>query len=188
MIFTHALVISDFTNEVLYIFSITFLVQVIGSLQSVQDALFRITSRIRETIFPLKPSMSNVNGMSYMSSFPEIPPPLFRPRHDPASPGRYSPVRLPHGMDRSAVPSHPLEHQSSFSHGMDRLGPSNLDRAPYPYGGERPGHGPPFDRSSSPRMWTPQVDTLLFLCEYFLFAFDNKNKENTKQYKGKNLT
>lgn len=134
------------------------LVQVIGSLQSVQDALFRITSRIRETIFPLKPSISNVNGPPYMSSFPEIPPPMFRPRHDPASPGHYSsPVGVPHGIDRPAVPGHPLDHQSSFSHGVDRIGPSNLDRAPYPYGGDRPGHGPPFDRpSSSPRMWTPQ--------------------------------
>ncbi|RVW42732.1 KH domain-containing protein HEN4 [Vitis vinifera] len=141
-----------------YIFEDSGFWQVIGSLQSVQDALFCITSRIRETIFPLKPSISNVNGPPYMSSFPEIPPPMFRPRHDPASPGHYSsPVGVPHGIDRSAVPGHPLDHQSSFSHGVDRIGPSNLDRAPYPYGGDRPGHGPPFDRpSSSPRMWTPQ--------------------------------
>lgn len=147
-----------------YIFEDSAFWQVIGSLQSVQDALFRITSRIRETIFPLKPSISNVNGPPYMSSFPEIPPPMFRPRHDPASPGHYSsPVGVPHGIDRSAVPGHPLDHQSSFSHGVDRIGPSNLDRAPYSYGGDRPGHGPPFDRpSSSPRMWTPQVDARSF--------------------------
>lgn len=134
-------------------------VQVIGSLQSVQDALFHITGRLRETIFPMKPPPPNFTPPPYLSPFQEMPPPLFRPRHNPASPGNYpSPVGHPHGVDRSAIPSQPLDHQPTFSHGMDRSGPSNMDRVPYPYGSERPGHGPTFDRpSSSPRSWTPQA-------------------------------
>ncbi|XP_075664057.1 KH domain-containing protein HEN4 [Castanea sativa] len=134
-------------------------VQVIGNMQSVQDALFHITGRLRETIFPMKPPPPNFSAPPYMSPFPEMPPPLFRPRHNPASPGSYpSPVGHPHGVDRSAIPSQPLDHQPTFSHGMDRSGPSNMDRVPYPYGSERPGHGPTFDRpSSSPRSWNPQA-------------------------------
>nr|XP_023918162.1 KH domain-containing protein HEN4-like [Quercus suber] len=134
-------------------------VQVIGNMQSVQDALFHITGRLRETIFPMKPPPPNFSAPPYLSPFPEMPPPLFRPRHNPASPGSYpSPVGHPHGADRSAIPSQPLDHQSTFSHGMDRSGPSNMDRVPYPYGSERPGHGPTFDRpSSSPRSWNPQA-------------------------------
>ncbi|KAK9281134.1 hypothetical protein L1049_004027 [Liquidambar formosana] len=134
------------------------LVQVIGSLQSVQDALFRITSRLRETIFPMKSPFPSGGGPPYLSPFPEMPPPLFRPRHDPASPGHYSsPVGFPHGVDRSAVQAQPLDHQPAFSHGMDHIGPPNVDRVPYPYNSERPGYGPTFDRPSSPRSWTHQA-------------------------------
>ncbi|XP_062008938.1 RNA-binding KH domain-containing protein RCF3 [Rosa rugosa] len=130
-------------------------VQVIGSLQSVQDALFHITSRIREAIFPMKQSYPNFGVPPYMSSFPEMPPPSFRPRHNSTSPGAYpSPVGFHHGMDHSAFRSQPPDHQSPFSHG-DHSGLSHMDRVPYSYGGERPGHGPAFERSS-PRAWTPQ--------------------------------
>ncbi|KAA8540169.1 hypothetical protein F0562_024267 [Nyssa sinensis] len=133
-------------------------VQVIGSLQSVQDALYQITSRLRETIFPMKPHHSSVSGSPYMSPYLEMPPPLFRPRHDPASPGHYpSPIGPPHGVDRVAMPAQPFDSHPAFSHGMDRLGPTYLDRVPYPYGIERPGHGPSFDRQSSPRRWTSQA-------------------------------
>ncbi|KAK6263911.1 hypothetical protein SCA6_019345 [Theobroma cacao] len=133
---------------------------VIGSLQSVQDALFHITGRLRESIFPMKPPFPGINPPPYLPPFPEMPPPSFRPRHNPASPGPYpSPGGSFHGIDRSVVPSQPLDHQPSYSHGMDHVGPSNLDRVPYPYGGERPGHGPMFDRPSSPGSWTPQAAT-----------------------------
>ncbi|KAI5336423.1 hypothetical protein L3X38_015690 [Prunus dulcis] len=131
-------------------------VQVIGSLQSVQDALFHITSRIRESIFPMKPPYANFSGPPYMSPFPEMPPPSFRPRHNPASPGPYpSPGRFHHGIDHSAFPSQPPDHQPSFSHSMDHSGPSHMDRVPYSFGNERPGHGPTYE-SPSPRAWTPQ--------------------------------
>ncbi|CAK7323730.1 unnamed protein product [Dovyalis caffra] len=126
-------------------------VQVLGSLHSVQDALFQITSRLRDVIFPMKPPFSSPAPLPYPPpSFPEMHPPQFRPRPTPASPGPYpSPVGPFQGMDRSA------NHQPPFSYGMDRGGPPNLDRGPYPYGGERPGHGPgPFE--CSPRSLTGQ--------------------------------
>ncbi|KAI3803284.1 hypothetical protein L1987_31434 [Smallanthus sonchifolius] len=100
-------------------------VQVIGSLQSVQDALFQITGRLRETFFPMKPYFSN----GYMGPpHLEMPPPSFRPRHDSA----YSPVG-------------PFE-PPPFLHGGDHFHPSYS----HPYGNERPGYGPPFSRQSEP--------------------------------------
>ncbi|KAG6620437.1 hypothetical protein I3842_Q069400 [Carya illinoinensis] len=133
-------------------------VQVIGSFQSVQDALFHITSRLRETILPMNPLSPNFGAPPYLPRFPEMPP-FFRPRHNPASPRNYpSPVGHSHGHDRSAIPSQPPDYPSSFSHGTDRSGPSNGDRVPYPCGSERPGHCSSFDRpSSSPRPWNPQT-------------------------------
>ncbi|XP_050382534.1 KH domain-containing protein HEN4 [Argentina anserina] len=127
-------------------------VQVIGSFQSVQDALFHVTSRIREAILPGKQTYPNFGAPPHMSSFPEMPPPSFRPRHNPTSPGAYpSPVGFHHGMDRS-FRSQPPDHQSPFSHG-DHGGLSHMDRVPHSYGGERPGPGPAFEKSS-PRAWT----------------------------------
>ncbi|KAG7994885.1 hypothetical protein I3843_01G081300 [Carya illinoinensis] len=133
-------------------------VQVIGSFQSVQDALFHITSRLRETILPMNPLSPNFGAPPYLPRFPEMPP-FFRPRHNPASPRNYpSPVGHSHGHDRSAIPSQPPDYPSSFSHGTDRSGLSNMDRVPYPCGSERPGHCSTFDRpSSSPRPWNPQT-------------------------------
>lgn len=145
------------------------LLQVIGNYHSVQDALFHITSRLRETIFPMKRPGPN-NGHSYLPPFPEMPPPPFRPRHNPASPGSYpSPVGPFHSMDRGMGPSQPFDHQAAFSHGMDPMVPPNSDRIPFPYGSERPGHGPTFDRPPSPRSWTPQVSAWCFKkCAYCL--------------------
>ncbi|KAJ4962453.1 hypothetical protein NE237_022392 [Protea cynaroides] len=132
-------------------------VQVIGSLQSVQDALFYITSRLRETIFPIKPPLPSV-GAAYFSAGMETPPPMFRSRHDPSSPGHYpSTLGLSHALDRPTVSSQPIDRQPTLSHGMDHSGIVNLDRIPYPYGSERSGHGPSFDRSSSPRSWPSQL-------------------------------
>ncbi|XP_057967697.1 KH domain-containing protein HEN4 [Malania oleifera] len=132
-------------------------VQVIGSLHSVQDALFHITSRLRETIFPGKPPFSSVNGPPYLAPFPDMPP-QFRPRHDPASPGHNpSPVGHSRGADRSAVSAQPLDHHNAFTRGVDHIGLSNLEGVPYSYGTERPMHGLTFDRPSSPRSWTPRA-------------------------------
>nr|XP_043627083.1 KH domain-containing protein HEN4 [Erigeron canadensis] len=96
-------------------------VQVIGSLPCVQDALFQITGRLRETVFPMKPYFPN----AYMGPYPEMPPPSFRPRHDPEHP-----------------PIGPFEPPPPFLHGVDHVRPDYS----YSYGNERPGYGPPVNR------------------------------------------
>ncbi|KAM7254060.1 hypothetical protein ACFE04_031742 [Oxalis oulophora] len=130
-------------------------VQVIGSLRCVQDALFKITSRLRETFFP--PRSPPVPGYAappppYMPPYPDMPPHQFRPRHNPTSPGSYPPT--PVGSfhhDRPALPPQPHDHMPPYSH----VGPPNIDRGPYHYGSDwPPGQGPPFE--TSPRSWKPQ--------------------------------
>lgn len=59
--------------------------QVTGGFQSVQDALFHIAGRIRETFFPLKPHPS-ISSNPYFSSGPDVPPTLMRSRNEPESP------------------------------------------------------------------------------------------------------
>lgn len=132
-------------------------VQVIGSLHSVQDALFQITSRLRQTIFPVKPYLPGASGSPYLPPYSEMPPPMFRSRHDPGSPGHYpSPGMLPRGVDRVPFPPQSLDPHP-FLHGMDHVGPTYFDRIPYPYGSERPGHGPSYDGQPSPREWAYQA-------------------------------
>ncbi|XP_019448426.1 PREDICTED: KH domain-containing protein HEN4-like [Lupinus angustifolius] len=131
-------------------------VQVMGNLQSVQDALFHITSRIRETVFPMMALPPNFSGPP-PPPFPEMPPPpLFRPGnhlmssgHPPPPPPHY--VGPPHGIDHSGVPSLPVDHhhQRAFSHGVGHgPPPPNMDRVPYPRG---------YEDSNSPRSWNPQA-------------------------------
>lgn len=137
-------------------------VQVIGTIQSVQDALFHITSRIRETIIPMKNTPPNFGAPPPVPPFPETPPPpLYRPRnhmlpsgHPPPLPhgidhpaGPPMPPPPPHGIDHPAGPPMPVDHQHAFSHGMGR-GPPNMDRVPYPRGYEGP---------NSPRTRNPQA-------------------------------
>lgn len=74
--------------------------QVIGSMQSVQDALFQITCRLRDAMFPVKPHVSTI-APPHFPPYSEVPSPSFRPRHDPASPSYHSPVGYPHGMKRT---------------------------------------------------------------------------------------
>ncbi|KAK7255063.1 hypothetical protein RIF29_28465 [Crotalaria pallida] len=137
-------------------------VQVIGNLQSVQEALFHITSRIRETIFPVMAPPPNFSGPPpphLPPPFPEMPPPLFRPGnhlmpsgHPPPPPPPPPPlpppphVGPPHGIDHPGVPPLPVDHhQHAFSHGTGH-GPPSMDRVPYPRGYEDP---------NSPRSWNP---------------------------------
>ncbi|KAG9449209.1 hypothetical protein H6P81_009174 [Aristolochia fimbriata] len=121
-------------------------VQVNGTMQSVQEALFHITSRLRESIFPIRP---NVGGGQNLSMGPETPPFMFRSRHEPTSPRHLPPsIGHPHGprlMDR----------QPSLSRGMDHVGFASVDRGPHSFSSERPGSGPTYDQSSPPRSWAP---------------------------------
>ncbi|KAK7349083.1 hypothetical protein VNO77_06160 [Canavalia gladiata] len=132
-------------EQIKYISQNEEVVQVIGSLQSVQDALFHITSRIRETIFPVRTPPPNFSAPPHLPPFPEMPPP-FRPRSHLMSSGHPPPqVGLPHGIDHSSIPPMPVDHRHAFLPGMGR-GPPNMDRVPYPRGYEGP---------NSPRSWNP---------------------------------
>ncbi|XP_020275436.1 KH domain-containing protein HEN4 isoform X3 [Asparagus officinalis] len=108
-------------------------VQVIGTVHSVQDALFHITSRIRETIFPQKLYASA--GMTHYSDIP----PLHRSRNEQT-------VGLSHGLD--TIDRHP-----PLPHAVDHLA---VDRVPFSYSSETTGlrH---FDHSPSPRSWGRQI-------------------------------
>ncbi|CAN8321455.1 unnamed protein product [Cochlearia groenlandica] len=66
------------------------IVQVIGNLKTVQDALFQITSRLREAMFPGRFPFQGMGGPPppFMGPYPEPPPP-FGPRQYPGSPDRY---------------------------------------------------------------------------------------------------
>ncbi|KAG7013935.1 KH domain-containing protein HEN4 [Cucurbita argyrosperma subsp. argyrosperma] len=130
------------------------IVQVIGNLQCVQDALFHITNRLRDTLFPMRPHVPNFNAPSYLSPHPETPP-VFRPGNNAHSPGYY-PSQA--GAQRLPFHSHPLDHQPAYSHGMSFSG-NNMDGVPYPHGIDRPGPGPgpgSIERPS-PRSWTSQA-------------------------------
>ncbi|WJX42690.1 hypothetical protein P8452_29892 [Trifolium repens] len=137
-------------------------VQVIGTLHTVQDALFHITSRIRESIFPMRNTPPNFSAPPHMPPFPETSPTLHRPRNHmmpsghphpppphvgPPPPPHAGPPMLPHGIDHPAGPPMHVDHPHAFSHGMGR-GPPNMDRVSYPHGYEGP---------ISPRSWNPQV-------------------------------
>ncbi|KFK35836.1 hypothetical protein AALP_AA4G043500 [Arabis alpina] len=66
------------------------IVQVIGNVKTVQDALFQITSRLREAMFPGRFPFQGMGGPPppFMAPYPEPPPP-FGPRQYPGSPDRY---------------------------------------------------------------------------------------------------
>ncbi|XP_021720323.1 KH domain-containing protein HEN4-like [Chenopodium quinoa] len=131
-------------------------VQVIGSLQSVQDALFQITSRLRDVLFPPKQHLSHVSSSPYFTTYQELPSPSFRPRHDQASPGHYhSPVGLPHAYDnRSAGQG---QAHSSFPHEMDRVDGPSGEHDHHQYGSDRASYGLSFEKPASPKVWHPQA-------------------------------
>lgn len=69
-------------------------------MKTVQDALFQITSRLREAMFPGRFPFQGMGGPPppFMGPYPEPPPP-FGPRQYPGSPDRYhSPVASFHGI------------------------------------------------------------------------------------------
>lgn len=139
-------------RNLIIISSVILIMQVMGNVQVAEDALFHITSRIREYMLSLKHHHSSFGGPPYKPPFSDIPPPHMRPRHNPHSPGAYPPpppVSIPHGVD-GPIPPRPLDHQPQFPH------PPGGN-----YGGDMAGYGPPpFDRQPSPRMWGPPVSYL----------------------------
>ncbi|KAI3986387.1 hypothetical protein MKX01_002232 [Papaver californicum] len=133
-------------------------VQVIGSLQSVQDALFHITSRLRETYFPTKLPYPTIGPAPYMPGPVEPPVPMFRARHEPPSPGHYPHVGFPNNLEHLAGPAQHMDHPPVPMHGMDHPGVPNLDHGPYSYSNERPAYGLTFD-TPSPRPWAQPIST-----------------------------
>ncbi|XP_010550823.1 PREDICTED: KH domain-containing protein HEN4 [Tarenaya hassleriana] len=98
------------------------IVQVVGNVKTVQDALFQITSRLREAMFPVRPSFPGMGGPPFLAPFPEVPPP-FGPRPYPASPDRYhSPVgsfherQGHHGPGFERPPSPPMSWTPQDGH------------------------------------------------------------------------
>ncbi|KAG1331955.1 KH domain-containing protein HEN4 [Cocos nucifera] len=117
----------------------------------VQDALLHITSRIRETIFPMK-TFPSAGMTQYTPAASEIPP-FPRPIHEPAPPGRYSTVGPFHGADASISLSNIQDRLPPLSHGVDRL---VVDRIPMSYGPDATAPHPAVDHPS-PRLWAPEV-------------------------------
>lgn len=130
--------------------------QVTGSFQSVQDALLHITSRIRETVFPMK-TFPSAGMTQYVPAASEIPP-FPRPIHESTPPGCYSTVGLFHGADPSIGLSNIPDRPPPLSHGVDRL---VVDRIPMSYGPDTTGPRPAIDHPS-PRSWAPEVSLFDF--------------------------
>ncbi|KAL9247222.1 hypothetical protein vseg_020675 [Gypsophila vaccaria] len=135
------------------------LVQVVGNIQSVQDALFQITSRIRESLFPPpRPQPFQVSSSSYSNTFQELPSPSFRPRRDPLSPRHYhSPGGPNHGYGNHPFSQGPT-YPSSLPHSTERIGGASNEHDHHHYSSDRapmPPYAP--DRPPSPNSWYPQA-------------------------------
>ncbi|CAA7044392.1 unnamed protein product [Microthlaspi erraticum] len=99
------------------------IVQIIGNVKTVQDALFQITSRLREAMFPGRFPFQGMGGPPpppFMGPYPEPPPP-FGPRQYPASPDRY----------HSPLGSFHERHGHGHGPGFDRP-PSPMSWTPQP--------------------------------------------------------
>ncbi|XP_077216677.1 KH domain-containing protein HEN4-like [Tasmannia lanceolata] len=103
-------------------------VQIDGRLENVQDALFHVTSRLRDNIIPGKVLNGAGAGIYPPSTIPETV--LYGKVREPASSGLYSSFGLSHSLDR----------QSTLPHNMDHLGLSHS-----------------IDLPSSPRLWPSQT-------------------------------
>lgn len=148
-----------------------YILQVIGSVQSVQDALFQITSRLREIIFPPKQHVSHVSSSPYFSAYQELPSPSFRPRHDQTSPGHYhSPAEMPHTYDNRSTGQG--QAHLSFPHDMDRTDGANGENERHHYGSDR-AYGLSFERPSSPKTWHPQVCPVASWVSQLVFENDH---------------
>ncbi|XP_072953582.1 KH domain-containing protein HEN4-like [Typha angustifolia] len=127
-------------------------VQVSGTFQAVQDALLQITSRIRETIFPVRPYTS-VGMTHYSPGAPDFPPNVPRSRQEPTTPGRYPSIGLSLGAEPSFALSDTIDRQPALSRVVDHL---RVDQPPFSYACQNTGPRPSIDRPS-PRSWAPEV-------------------------------
>lgn len=99
----------------------------------VRDALFLVTSRLRDNMLPTKAIDGAGAAGIYHSTLPESA--SYGRIREPTSPVSYSSLGLSHMLDRP----------TSLAHSMDHLGLShNIDRPP------------------SPRLWSSQVNISLY--------------------------
>ena len=111
---------------------IYFDLQITGEFVCVQDALYNVTGRLRDNLFPSR--MSNGAGTRGNSSLiPETMP--YERAIAPSSLGWHSSVGVPHNFNRHTTLTQSIDH-----HGL-------------PYG---------YDCPPSPRLWASQVTVYIF--------------------------
>lgn len=102
--------------------------QIVGDFRSVQDAVFHVTGRLRDNLFPNKTINGAGPGSYSFSTGPDISP--YEGLREPLSPVQYPSFGLSRNTDR----------QNTFTQGMDHLGFTHS-----------------LDRPRSPPLWAPQV-------------------------------
>lgn len=91
-------------------------VQISGEFVNVQDALYHITSRLRENLFPNK-TLNDAGPRSSSSGLSEISP--FSRMRDPTSVGGHQSISVSHGLNRNTNLSHSMDHLG-LSHSLTR--------------------------------------------------------------------
>lgn len=104
------------------------LVQIVGDFRSVQDAVFHVTGRLRDNLFPNKTTNGTGPGSYSFSTGPDISP--YEGLREPLSPVQYPAFGLSRNTDR----------HNTFTQGIDHLGFTHS-----------------LDRPRSPPLWAPQT-------------------------------
>lgn len=104
------------------------MVQIVGDFRSVEDAVYNVTVRLRDNIFPNKTLNGPGPGSYSFSTAPDVDP--YARLREPISPVQYPSFGLPRNTDR----------QNTYTQGMDHLGFSHS-----------------LDRPRSPPLWPPQT-------------------------------
>ncbi|XP_077234104.1 KH domain-containing protein HEN4-like [Tasmannia lanceolata] len=120
-------------------------VQINGEFGNVQDALFRITSRLRDSIIPTKMLNGAGAGIYPQSTIPETA--SYGRVREHSSPELYPSLGLSHNLDRQATLAHSMDHLG-LSHNIDcpsspRLWPSQTFGIGNPRSGADMGRGLP---------------------------------------------
>ncbi|KAF8411351.1 hypothetical protein HHK36_003898 [Tetracentron sinense] len=92
-------------------------VQIIGEFGNVRDALFHITGRLRDNLFPSKILNGAEPGSYSSSAMPEISP--YRRARESTPPGLHPLVGLSHNFGQHSTLTQGVDHRG-LSHGLDR--------------------------------------------------------------------
>ncbi|XP_042495803.1 KH domain-containing protein HEN4-like [Macadamia integrifolia] len=96
------------------------IVQISGEFGMVRDALLKVTSRLRDNLFPNKMLQSPVVGNYSSSAIPEIGP--YGRGREPTSPRFYPSMGLSHDIDQQASLTQSMDHLG-LSHSVDHSPP-----------------------------------------------------------------